>query len=137
MEVLYLLLFVIFVFFLHSVVRKFQNLPPSPPISLPVIGHLYLLKKPIHRTLADVCKRYGPVVSLQFGSRSVLLPLCGGGMLHKERRRFRQPPQAAGRAPPRLRLHHRRLGIVRRSLAESPARGVRGDLVREPYPDVR
>lgn len=50
-----------------------KNVPPSPP-SLPLIGHLHYLKNPIHRTLHDISKRYGgPVVSLQFGSRPVVL----------------------------------------------------------------
>lgn len=37
------------------------------------IGHLYLLKKPLHRTLAKVADRYGPIVYIKFGSRPVIL----------------------------------------------------------------
>lgn len=49
-----------------------RNYPPSPP-SLPIIGHLYLLKKPLHRTLHSLSEKYGPIVSLQLGSRHVLV----------------------------------------------------------------
>ncbi|KAK4390486.1 cytochrome [Sesamum angolense] len=53
--------------------RKFQKLPPTPLISLPVIGHLYLLKKPLHRTLAKISAKHGAILLLHFGSRPVLL----------------------------------------------------------------
>ncbi|CAH9100592.1 unnamed protein product [Cuscuta epithymum] len=52
--------------------RKFKNYPPAPFLTLPVVGHLYLFKKPLHKTLTNISKRYGPVVLLQFGSRKVL-----------------------------------------------------------------
>lgn len=51
---------------------KMRNLPPSPP-SLPIIGHLHLLTKPYHRSLALLSARYGPILHLRFGSRPVLL----------------------------------------------------------------
>ncbi|KAK1317089.1 Isoflavone 2'-hydroxylase [Acorus calamus] len=46
--------------------------PPSPP-SLPLIGHLHLFKKPLHRTLSALSLKYGPVLSLRFGTRPVLV----------------------------------------------------------------
>ncbi|KAJ6715528.1 P450 FAMILY 81 SUBFAMILY D POLYPEPTIDE 8 putative-RELATED [Salix viminalis] len=52
-------------FFLHK--RNKRNLPPSP-FALPIIGHLHLLKLPIHRTLDSLSKKYGPIFSLQLGS---------------------------------------------------------------------
>ncbi|KAJ4845874.1 hypothetical protein Tsubulata_038408 [Turnera subulata] len=48
-------------------------LPPSPP-ALPVIGHLHLLKPlPMHRTLHSLAEKYGPIISLRFGSRLVVV----------------------------------------------------------------
>ncbi|KAJ0980240.1 hypothetical protein J5N97_008495 [Dioscorea zingiberensis] len=52
--------------------RNNNKLPPSPP-SLPIIGHLHLLKKPLHRALAQISKQYGHVLLLRFGSRPVLV----------------------------------------------------------------
>lgn len=48
------------------------NLPPSPP-GFPIIGHLHLLKGPLHRTLRPLSERYGPIISLRFGSRPVIV----------------------------------------------------------------
>lgn len=53
--------------------RKFHNHPPAPFLTFPIIGHLYLFKKPLQRSLAKISDRYGPVLLLQFGSRKVLL----------------------------------------------------------------
>ncbi|CBI36289.3 unnamed protein product, partial [Vitis vinifera] len=53
--------------------QKLKNLPPSPFLTFPIIGHLYLLKKPLHRTLADLSARYGPIVFLRLGPRQTLL----------------------------------------------------------------
>ena len=49
-----------------------QNLPPSPP-ALPIIGHLHLLKEPLHRSLHELTKKYGHMVFLRLGTRKVLL----------------------------------------------------------------
>ncbi|PKU68247.1 cytochrome P450 81E8-like [Dendrobium catenatum] len=49
-----------------------HNLPPSPR-SLPIIGHLHLLKKPLHQSLARLSARHGPLLLLHFGCRPALV----------------------------------------------------------------
>ncbi|KAK9073406.1 hypothetical protein SSX86_007730 [Deinandra increscens subsp. villosa] len=49
-----------------------SNPPPSPP-SLPIIGHLHLINGPIHQVLQHLASKYGPIMSLRFGSRRVLV----------------------------------------------------------------
>ncbi|KAM7514381.1 hypothetical protein LguiA_003964 [Lonicera macranthoides] len=49
-----------------------KNLPPSPP-SIPIIGHLHLIKEPVHRVLQDLSYKYGPIFALKFGSRPVIV----------------------------------------------------------------
>uniref|UniRef100_A0A6N2MJ29 Cytochrome P450 n=1 Tax=Salix viminalis TaxID=40686 RepID=A0A6N2MJ29_SALVM len=65
---LFLFLFIVFKNLLH---RK-RNLPPAP-FDLPVIGHLYLLKQPLYKSLHSLLLRYGPTLSLKFGSRPVIV----------------------------------------------------------------
>ncbi|KAL1198702.1 Cytochrome P450 81Q32 [Cardamine amara subsp. amara] len=48
--------------------NKKNNLPPSP-VGFPVIGHLHLLKEPVHRSLRDLSKNLGDIFSLRLGSR--------------------------------------------------------------------
>ncbi|KAL8252258.1 hypothetical protein R6Q59_035951 [Mikania micrantha] len=55
-------------------IHKLQNLPPRPWLPpLPIIGHLYVLKKPLHRSLAKLSANHGSIQLLQFGSRPVLV----------------------------------------------------------------
>ncbi|WCJ17994.1 cytochrome p450 81d1 [Euphorbia peplus] len=67
--VLFLILYIITNHFRN----KIQNFPPSPFPTLPIFGHLHLVKKPLHRCLARLSQKYGPVLLLQFGHRRVLL----------------------------------------------------------------
>ncbi|XP_009597427.1 cytochrome P450 81C13-like [Nicotiana tomentosiformis] len=66
----------IVLFLLPILVKYFfhrrRNLPPSP-FSLPIIGHLYLLKKTLHLTLTSLSAKYGPVLYLKLGSMPVIV----------------------------------------------------------------
>ncbi|KAL6334036.1 hypothetical protein AAG906_000091 [Vitis piasezkii] len=109
--------------FTRHVLHKLHNLPPTPFLSFPIIGHLYLLKKPLHRTLAGISSRHGPIVFLRLGSRPSLLvssPSVAEECLNKTIS-FCQPPSAYRREIHRLQLHQPRLGQLWRSLAEPPA----------------
>ncbi|XAR61941.1 hypothetical protein NMG60_11016497 [Bertholletia excelsa] len=55
------------------ILHKLRNLPSSPFPTLPLIGHLHLLKTPFHRALFKLSDRYGPVMLLQFGCRRVVV----------------------------------------------------------------
>lgn len=65
-----------FIKILLSQINKKNNsnkrLPPSPP-AFPIIGHLHLLKKPLHHALASISEKYGPATFLRFGSHPVLV----------------------------------------------------------------
>ncbi|KAK2383834.1 isoflavone 2'-hydroxylase [Trifolium repens] len=66
----YLVLFYTFNLLFKS--RKFKNLPPGP-LSLPIIGNLHHLKRPLHHTFKGLSQKYGDVISLWFGSRLVVV----------------------------------------------------------------
>ncbi|XP_010531270.1 PREDICTED: cytochrome P450 81D11-like [Tarenaya hassleriana] len=71
LSLLILFLSLVTVFFPRR--RPKLNLPPSPAKSLPVIGHLHLLKLPLHRTFLRLSESLGgaPVFSLRLGNRLV------------------------------------------------------------------
>ncbi|KAI8003326.1 Cytochrome P450 81Q32 [Camellia lanceoleosa] len=52
--------------------ERYKNLPPSPP-GLPILGHLHLLKDPLHQTLQAFSDKYGPIIFLRFGPQKVLV----------------------------------------------------------------
>ncbi|KAK6151240.1 hypothetical protein DH2020_016172 [Rehmannia glutinosa] len=65
-----LLIFLIAFKFLTNRKRK---LPPSPFPALPLIGHLHLLKFPIHRTYQKLSDKLGPIFSLRLGNRLMVV----------------------------------------------------------------
>ncbi|XP_071922890.1 cytochrome P450 81Q32-like [Coffea arabica] len=52
--------------------RQCNNVPPGPP-SFPIIGHLHLLKEPLHKRLQQLSHKYGHIFSLKLGYRSVVV----------------------------------------------------------------
>ncbi|KAK8660376.1 hypothetical protein V6N13_051302 [Hibiscus sabdariffa] len=64
----FLLLTFAIVKLLHHTRHKDVNLPPSPP-TLPILGHLHLLKEPFNRSLLALSQKHGPIFSLRLGSR--------------------------------------------------------------------
>ncbi|KAJ4842247.1 hypothetical protein Tsubulata_028699, partial [Turnera subulata] len=52
--------------------KQERKLPPSPP-AIPIIGHLHLLKQPLHRTFHSLSQKYGPIVSVKLGSRLAIV----------------------------------------------------------------
>lgn len=70
---LYLSLFLsIFLLITKFLLHQTKNYPPKPP-SLPIIGHLRLLKPPLHLTLQSLSQKYGPIFSLRVGCQSFLV----------------------------------------------------------------
>lgn len=53
--------------------KRRHNIPPSPGFALPIIGHFHLINQPLHRTLHNLSKKCGPIFSLRFGSRLVVV----------------------------------------------------------------
>jgi len=67
--------FLTFIFLLKYTLKKLsknKNLPPSPP-SLPLVGHLHLIKEPLHRSLHKLAQIYGHVFFLRVGARNILV----------------------------------------------------------------
>ncbi|KAM0854846.1 hypothetical protein ACQ4PT_050173 [Festuca glaucescens] len=113
------------------------RLPPSPPC-LPVIGHLHLLKKPLHRALSSITAAHGPVVLLRFGFRRVLHvvdPAAAEECLTTHDVVFANRPRFPSTRLPLQQLHHAGLLQLRRTLAQPPPhRHRRGALHAKPPP---
>ncbi|KAL8117669.1 hypothetical protein AgCh_015519 [Apium graveolens] len=65
---LYVSISVLVIILVSKLFKKSINLPPSPFPALPILGHLHLIKSPLHRTLDALSKKFGPIISLRFGS---------------------------------------------------------------------
>ncbi|CAH8315370.1 unnamed protein product [Eruca vesicaria subsp. sativa] len=68
-----LFLLLISIRFLLTRSKPKLKLPPSPAISLPVLGHLHLFKTPLHRWFLSLSKSIGnaPIFHLRLGNRLV------------------------------------------------------------------
>ncbi|XP_010556108.1 PREDICTED: isoflavone 2'-hydroxylase-like isoform X2 [Tarenaya hassleriana] len=70
-RLLYLLLSILvsaIVITLKALKKTIHKYPPSPT-RLPILGHLHLLKNPLHESLQSISSEFGPVLYLKFGSR--------------------------------------------------------------------
>ncbi|KAJ0980230.1 hypothetical protein J5N97_008485 [Dioscorea zingiberensis] len=50
-----------------------QVLHLSKHFAIPILGHVHLLKNPVHQSLAGIAAKHGHVLRLRFGSRPVLV----------------------------------------------------------------
>ena len=69
---IFLLLFLFLSKFILQRNANHTKLPHSPP-ALPLIGHLHLIKQPLHRSLHKLTEKYGHMIFLQLGTRKVLV----------------------------------------------------------------
>ncbi|KAL8473009.1 hypothetical protein ACS0TY_030012 [Phlomoides rotata] len=53
--------------------RNHTRLPPTPRPALPILGHLHLLKPPLHRTLHRLSQTHGPIFTLKLGVRRLVV----------------------------------------------------------------
>lgn len=68
---LFTLLFLLISF--NYLTKQKTKLPPSPLPALPLLGHLHLLRFPLHRTYKNLSQKLGPIFSLRFGNRLMVV----------------------------------------------------------------
>ncbi|KAL8141696.1 hypothetical protein V2J09_014728 [Rumex salicifolius] len=74
--VVYLVVTWISTHFLLAVLRRSKLSPrrlPPGPMPLPIVGNLHNLGPKPHQSLAGLAKKYGPVISLRFGSLTTVV----------------------------------------------------------------
>ncbi|CAI9109680.1 OLC1v1009545C1 [Oldenlandia corymbosa var. corymbosa] len=70
----FFLCFIIFLFMVTRLFRKTTKKLPPGPTPFPIIGNIHQLNGPLpHRTMADLAKKYGPLMHLQLGQVSTLV----------------------------------------------------------------
>ncbi|KAL3812353.1 hypothetical protein ACJIZ3_013621 [Penstemon smallii] len=67
------ILFLVFYITSKHFYHKLKNHPPIPFPALPFIGHLHMIKKPFHKGLSEISKKYGPIFFVRLGFRPVLV----------------------------------------------------------------
>ena len=53
--------------------KKKKGRKAPGPTALPIIGHMHLLSPRAHQTFHELCKKYGPIVSLRLGSTPTII----------------------------------------------------------------
>lgn len=69
----YILVLVVLYVSIRHFISRIQNLPPIPCPFFPIIGLLYLLKKPLNRSLTRCSEKHGPIVLFHVGIRPILV----------------------------------------------------------------
>ncbi|KAK4478879.1 hypothetical protein RD792_014385 [Penstemon davidsonii] len=72
-SILVLLLLPIVILVIISFIRKERTRKPPGPRGLPIIGNLHQLKEPLHENFWRLSRKYGPLLYMKLGSRSVLV----------------------------------------------------------------
>ncbi|XP_042062162.1 cytochrome P450 81Q32-like [Salvia splendens] len=73
MEKSWIYILLLFIIALKYLTKQKRKLPPSPILTLPLVGHLHLLKFPLHRTYHNLSLKLGPIFSLRFGNRLMVV----------------------------------------------------------------
>ncbi|XP_057974944.1 cytochrome P450 81C13-like [Malania oleifera] len=75
MDMLYCYLAVFFLsgLLIFRLQHRRRRISPPSPFALPIIGHLHLIKDPLHKALETLSLRYGPILFLRFGVRPVVV----------------------------------------------------------------
>lgn len=132
---LYFLLIFITIRFLFKRSGRKLNLPPSPAFSFPVIGHLHLLKPPIHRRFLSlslsVRRTCSHILPSPWKPPRVRHQLTcpSRRMFHQERHRSFWPSRAPHGQTRRLQLNQYALCSFRRPLEEPPPHSHHRDFV--------
>ncbi|CAB4281265.1 unnamed protein product [Prunus armeniaca] len=63
----------IFLTFLWSLIQRPRHRKPPGPWALPVIGNLHMLGNLPHRSLRDLAKKYGPIMSMRLCTKTTIV----------------------------------------------------------------